>query len=145
MQVLQTIQDVLQSATDSTLARYKSLDEFTRAYIECALWSETDDNGNPLDKKYGLGDIAPETILKIVADCKQFQEQHFTDLARYNHANYSAAELGGHDYLLTRNGHGAGFWDRDCLPQDARDSLSRAARGAGEVYFYVGDDNLIYC
>ena len=52
------------------------LDDFTKAYIEAALWSTTGDNDEPLDEKYGIEDIDPETLDKIKADCKKFQEQN---------------------------------------------------------------------
>ena len=51
-----------------------------------------------------------------------------------------AAQLGGHDFWLTRNGHGAGFWDRsDCLPEDAGERLTDAAEKYGEVDLTVDD------
>jgi len=45
-----------------------------------------------------------------VEECRRFQEENAADLAAYDHPQWSAAELGGHDFWLTRNGHGAGFW-----------------------------------
>lgn len=94
------------------------LDEFTLAYIECALWSEMDDAGDPLDENYGINDIDPETLDQMVADCYLFQSENATDLV-YNSQEWTDAELGGHDFWLTRNWHGAGFWDRDYLPERA--------------------------
>ena len=83
------------------------LDKFTLAYIECALWSSTDDDGEPLDDQYGIDDIAPECLAQSVEDCKAFQEEHAGLLASLDD------EQCGHDFWLTRNGHGAGFWDGD--------------------------------
>jgi hypothetical protein len=132
-------------ATTTTRA---TLDGFTRAYIEAMLWAETDNTteqgGEPLDANYGLGDIAPETLRAIIDDCQQFQEANRADLERYNHPRYTWQELGGHDYWLTRNHHGAGYWDRDCLPDDCGERLTQAAHNAGELSPYVGDDSLIY-
>lgn len=34
------------------------MNEFTRAYIECALWASCDFNDVPLDKNYSVEDIA---------------------------------------------------------------------------------------
>ena len=42
-------------------------------------------------------------------DCRRFQEENAADLALYDHPQWTAAELGGHDFWLTRNGHGCGF------------------------------------
>ena len=125
-----------------------TLDDFTRAYIEAALWSSTDestpDGGEPMDANYDIDDIAPETLAGIVEDCRRFQAENAADLALYDHPQWSAAELGGHDLWLTRNRHGTGFWDRDYLPEDAGERLTAAAHKCGEIDLYVGDDGLIY-
>lgn len=85
------------------------LDEFTKAYIEAALWSSTDDNDNPLDSNYTMSDIAPETLEKIKNDCKNFQDANGQLLIDGGWSDDSQA---GHDFWLSRNGHGAGFFDR---------------------------------
>ncbi len=123
------------------------LDDFTLAYIEAALWSTNDESdesgGEPLDSNYGLDDLAPETLAAIVEDCRRFQQENVNDLASYDHPRYSAAEMGGHDFLLTRNGHGCGFWDGD-WPEEAGERLTAAAEKCGEFNLYVGDDGLLY-
>ena len=45
-----------------------TLDAFTLAYLEAALWSSSDDSGDFLDKNYGVQDIAPATLEQMVAD-----------------------------------------------------------------------------
>ena len=125
------------------------LDSFTRAYIEAALWSTNDESdergGEPMDANYDINDIAPETLAEMAADCAKFQAENAAALALYDHPQWTAADLGGHDFWLTRNGHGCGFWDRnECLPEDAGQRLTAAAESYGEVYLYVGDDGLIY-
>jgi hypothetical protein len=113
-----------------------ALDEFTRAYVECALWAETDDKGNPLDANYGLEDISPETLLAMIADCKQFQTDNYRMIA----ADLSRA---GFNFWLTRNHHGAGFWDGDYSKKIGQILTDRADE-FGECSLYVGDDTLIY-
>ena len=56
----------------------------------------------------------------------------------YKYYDWSQA---GHDYWLTRNGHGVGFWDRGL--GSIGDKLSQACQ-YDEVYAYLGDDNLVY-
>ena len=116
------------------------LDTFTRAYIECALWSSNDwsrdDGGDPLDKNYSADDIAPETLAKIVEDCALFQ----VACADYIGAE---SELAGHDFWLTRNGHGSGFWDGD-WPEPEASLMSQASEAFGNIDLYVGDDGKIY-
>lgn len=48
----------------------------------------------------------------------------------------------GHDFWLTRCGHGAGFWDRGL--GDIGCKLTEAASVYGSVDLYIGDDGLIY-
>jgi len=119
------------------------LDDFTCAYLECALWSSTDEStpagGEPLDDNYSIYDIDTDTLTKMAEDCARFQAENATDLALW-----TAAELGGHDLWLTRNGHGCGFWDRDSLSADAGKRLTEAAHKLGEFNLYVGDDGKIY-
>jgi len=75
------------------------LDDFTLAYIEAALWSSNDDStpqgGEPLDANYGIDDIDPDTLAEMIEDCQRFQEENAADLARYDHPQWTAAELGG--------------------------------------------------
>ena len=49
----------------------------------------------------------------------------------------------GHDFWLTRNRAGAGFWDRG-YDKQAGESLSNAAMKFPEINLYIGDDGLIY-
>ena len=93
------------------------MDDFTQAYIECALWASNDESdpsgGDPLDENYGVEAIDPDTLAKMVADCKRFQAENAGDIDNCDDFRYSAYQRAGHDCLLTRNGHGAGYWDGD--------------------------------
>ena len=116
------------------------LDDFTRAYIECALWSTDDESteqgGEPLDENYTVEDIARETLARMAADCQAFQEKHGELIG-------GETERAGHEFWLTRNGHGAGFWDGD-WEEPAAKTLTDAAHAFGEFDLYVGDDGKIY-
>jgi hypothetical protein len=117
------------------------LDEFTRAYIECALWSSTDNaddsGGEPLDKNYDVDDIAPEALRKMIDDCKRFQSENAADLTDDNClTSWGADAQGGHDFWLTRQGHGCGFWETDDWREDAGERLTQAAKRFGECNFY---------
>jgi len=110
------------------------MDTFTRAYVEAALWSSLGEDEQPLDDVYGPEDIAPETLAQMSEDCAAFQEAEAADL--------EDPERDGHDFWLTRNGHGAGFWDRGYGPRG--EWLTKAAHVYGSVDLYVGDDGKIY-
>jgi hypothetical protein len=137
-------------------AQAATLDAFTLAYIEAALWSSNDNSdpetgGDPLDANYSAEDIAPETLSAIVADCAKFQASPAFQAAMADTRNicargtgqYSVDEQAGHDFWLTRNGHGAGFWDGDWL-EPHETALDALAKSFGEVDLYVGDDGKIY-
>jgi hypothetical protein len=82
--------------------------------------------------------MAPETIAKAKQDCANFQDANREDLNAYHDAT---GYIGGVDLWLTRNRHGAGFWDRGL--GDLGKRLTNAAR-LGEYDAYQGDDGLIY-
>lgn len=110
-----------------------SLQTFTQAYVTCALWSSNDDNGDPLDM--GNNELSRIARAAMDADCAAFYaecSEHMED-----------DERGGHDFWLTRCGHGAGFWDGD-WPEPQASILDAAAKRFGNVDLYVGDDGLIY-
>jgi hypothetical protein len=128
-------------------------DVFTQAYIQAALWSSTDDSdptgGEPLDKNYSIKDIAPKTLKRMVKDCQRFQEVNWELLTSEPGSEYlrggelsPVLERAGQDFWLTRNGHGAGFWDGD-WPVNG-DALTKASNKYGEYNLYVGDDGKIY-
>ena len=108
---------------------------FTEAYIEAALWSSsvTDVDGVEIDLTEH--DLSREAHDAMHADCAAFyaaNSEHMED-----------DERGGHDFWLTRCGHGAGFWDGD-WPGSQATILDNAAKAFGNVDLYIGDDGLIY-
>ena len=138
-----------------TKAQLKSsLDEFTRAYIECALWSSTaygspeeqaDDPGHEghFDKSFetcGYDDLTIAALKTVIADCKDFQEANADLLAKWYAECGETEERAGHDFWLNRNGHGAGFWDRwSGLNEEYAeigDKLADAARVYGSQDWY---------
>lgn len=112
------------------------LDSFTLAYIECALWSSTecDEEGNmgePLDANYSADDITDDTLSEMISECADFQESNAELLAGLDPAQC------GHDFWLTRNGHGAGFWDRGL--GERGELLSKASKVYGSVDLMAWD------
>ena len=127
-----------------------TLDAFTIAYVEAALWSTNDEStpegGEPLDSNYGINDIASDTIATMVADCATFQAENASLLIDDN-CHYKRCPMfayAGHDFWLTRNHYGCGFWDGD-WEEAAGKALTEAASRFRQVDLYVGDDGLIYC
>lgn len=101
---------------------------FLDAYLEAAFWTEQETAGN--------ADLAPESLVQATRECAAFQDAAGDLLAALDDGQ------SGHDFWLTRNRHGAGFWDRGL--GDVGDKLTDLAHAAGERDLYVGDDGLAY-
>lgn len=119
------------------------MDIFTMSYITAALWSSTDADGQPLDRNYCVDDIDPETVEKMKDDCQMFQMffSRLIDEAKEKKPGYDD-DHAGHDFWLTRNRHGVGFWDRGL--GEVGEKLTKAAHVFGEVDLYIGDDFKVY-
>ncbi|MCK9355637.1 MAG: hypothetical protein M0R22_00590, partial [Dehalococcoidia bacterium] len=117
---------------------------FVVQYIATALWSSNDESdesgGEPFDTNYDASDLAPETLEKMRADCEDFFTKAAPILDTIEHLDY---ENVAHNFWLTRNGHGAGFWDGD-YPELQGDQLTELSKEFGEVNLYLGDDGQIY-
>jgi hypothetical protein len=105
-------------------------------YAICALWSSTDDDGDPLDH-YDIEDIDPDTLEAMRADVAEFVETNKELLLSSGQSD----EQIGHDFWLTRNHHGAGFWDRGL--GDIGEELTKACHVYGDVYLYVSDNGKV--
>ncbi len=111
-------------------------DTFVQAYLECALWASTDEEGEPLDAQYGVENLAPVALAQAKRECEAVLTENDDDIGR-------RVERAGGDFWLTRNGHGAGFWDGDWLEPHAT-RLTEASHAAGGRDLYVGDDGQLY-
>lgn len=107
--------------------------EFVASYLEAAIWSSTDQSGNPLDRNYDVKDFTPEAIKEAINDCNDFIASA-EELLR----QHGDQDQNGHDFWLTRNGHGAGFWDRG-YGKDGEE-LTALAQTMGERHIIVGGD-----
>lgn len=116
------------------------LDAFFRQYLETALWSSTDEStesgGEPMDQNYSVDDIPEDVQERLREECRHFITDNEADLADIDPGQ------AGHDFWLTRNRHGAGFWDRGLGEIGRR--LTDAAHAWGSVEPYVSDDGKVY-
>lgn len=112
-----------------------SLATFTKAVFEAMIFT---DFGTDQEIPGGAK-IANETRLNLEADCRSFYRRYgcYVDIAD------GTDEQAGHDFWLTRNGHGAGFWDGD-WPEPYADMLTEGSHSYGEFQLYLGDDGLVY-
>lgn len=122
------------------------MDAFTRGYIECALWAasagvdiaddgtvtENHDNDMSFEEhNFGVDDIAPDSLACLIEECAEFQRanERLLAIATQQIPGRTDAQH-GHDFWLTRNGHGCGFWDRG-YRFGIGDALTAAAEHAG--------------
>lgn len=119
------------------LHRIVGLDPMLDAYLYTALSTTETEDGEPFIKLLNRGEAewSGEAILEARDDCQKFQEK-CGDLIK------SDLPGAGTDFWLTRNGHGAGFWDGDW--GDDGEVLTECAKSFGLSDVYVGDDNQFY-
>lgn len=112
-------------------------EEFFAAYKECALWSSIDERtGLPLDESYGEESLSLQAQSEMAQECEDFVGDNLEDLAGLD------AKQAGHDFWLTRNRHGAGFWDRGL--GEVGERLAVAARAFGSCTLCVDEDDEIF-
>lgn len=120
-----------------------SYSTFLSAYVECLVWQASEDDISAMHHGADLLDFDPASRVDIQTDC-----QAFYDANRELWADGWTDEQAGHDFALTRNGHGAGFWDRYWGADDPRavagDVLADAARVYGESSPMLADDGSLF-
>lgn len=120
-----------------------NIDTILRHYLVCALWSSTyaadgNQDGNdctPVDEDFDVDDVHPDDVKEqrgIIADFVAANAADLSDGAQSD-------EQIGHDFWLTRNGHGAGFWDRGL--GDVGNRLTAACKPYGSAYVLAEKDN----
>lgn len=125
-----------------------------QALASVVLYSECDDEGVPLDRNFSVSDFNEKSLEKLYCDFQSFIQDVETKITDkigdkwdciddfYNLAQ-PIKDQTEHDYVLTRNHHGAGFWDGD-WDNSVAQILTEAANKQGEFSAYIGDDRKIY-
>lgn len=124
---------------------------FLNAYLEAVWFTEEEE----LEQRYkelhsgeetfprlsDMMELSNVAIRQAEHDCKKFIRLAGTYL--FATGEYSQA---GHDFWLTRNGHGTGFWDRDAETYGGtinNTALTRIAEKFGNVVVLVGRDGRV--
>lgn len=143
-------QFVLDPGTLKAARAFNQLDAFTQGYVEALFFTHTGTADDEELQDAAFVDLAPETLARIVDDCRAFRDtlpkdhhgRTALDLAcDYAPAPYDETQA-GRDFWYTRCGHGCGFWDRGLGP--VGDELSEHACHFGNLDVYRGDDGLVY-
>jgi hypothetical protein len=110
--------------------------DFFEGYVECALWTATDEDGTPLDETHEVKDFSSSAFDEMHNDCREFYYANIFDVTKW--ANDHDA---GVNFCLTRNRHGAGFWDRG--KGDLGKRLTDASHGYGEFWVHEQNDGTL--
>lgn len=102
-------------------------EKILESYLGCALWTED------VDKT--IYDVGESTKTTAKTDIKTFIEKAGSLLD-----GWTEDEI-GHDFWLTRNHHGAGFWDRG---RKGGDELTEIAQTFRELNVWVSELGIVY-
>ena len=91
------------------------IDKMVNGYLQCALFTGTFNDGEPMDYTHKIGDFEDSAIEYATRECALFVQSNLEDVS----ALLGSTEYGlvdnesiGMDLWYTQNGHGVGFWDR---------------------------------
>jgi|11BtaG_2_1085332.scaffolds.fasta_scaffold00312_30 hypothetical protein len=103
----------------------KKESQFIAAYLEAVDFTELGEEGQP-----PIGaEIDEEFLRESIIDCLAFYSRIVCYLSPDN------IEQAGHDFWLTRNGHGAGFWDKpEVYGETYAEKFTKIAESFGEAY-----------
>jgi len=104
----------------------RELREFTAAYCEAMYFADSPEEWEGLAERASVR-------YRAFADCAAFLAAHGDDVRAYG------VSEAGHDFWLTRNRHGAGFWEEDHGTSEVCARLDAAAKACGEVDLYLDD------
>lgn len=93
----------------------RGLDSFTTGYLDSAEWllpEYIDQNDSILLDRDKLRGWTQKSIRAAKRDCREFQRANAYLLAQYCELSGRTMESAGIDFWLSRNGHGAGYFDR---------------------------------
>jgi hypothetical protein len=115
-----------------------------QAYLACLIWTGLDwadatgPNGDPrqLDETYDVDDIPSDVVTHLSEELQDFLRSNWSDVASMD------PEQVGHDFCLSRNGHGTGFWDRGDGERGRR--LHEATKPYGSLDLQVADDGSLF-
>lgn len=113
--------------------------EFIAHYTTSLLFYGRDEEDEP--EELDVNDLSEDAKIEIERDCRLFMAQNAALLEQA--VEVYGIDHAGHDFYLTRCGHGCGYWDGD-LPEELGKRLTEAAKAFDSTTVYRGDDGLLY-
>lgn len=124
---------------------------FLQGYLTAALWSstisdpedaKTEKDGDPFDRHFSTDDFDPEALEDLTTHARSFWlRMWFYIDAEKESPHGRTPESAGHDFWLTQNRHGAGFWDGDWPTYG--DQFTKLAHCYPELSLYVTEDGMV--
>lgn len=106
------------------------------AYMQCAKWSSVDEEGESLEP-FQFSDEAEKKMRKDLDSFIEYCEANVSETF-LAYQKLQEPEQFAHDFWLTRNGHGAGFWDRGL--GEIGNILTKATETFGECDLYLNNE-----
>lgn len=124
---------------------FRDLHPFVVGYVTAMFWTEQPDEDvrpGEFTKNYdvpgGWDTFSEEEQNRIVAACSDFARKMAPFLTAY------PDEEAGHDFWLTRNGHGCGFWENDYGSPEDCEALTEESRKWGEAFVSFDEGKWYY-
>ena len=115
------------------------MSSIVQSYLLAILWAETDGR-LPLDAAgYDTLSFSDEAVQRAETDLSEFIARAWEEAPDWQE-RYSMERL-VRDFWLTRNGHGAGFWEYD---DELGRALDKVSKHFGHCDVYVGDDGRLH-
>lgn len=129
--------------------------QIVRSQLDSLLWSSVDyaedSEHENFDGYYSADDATTELHARLWDELGQWEDVEYFGVAKHDELlkaltayveRYGSVWTGqfGHDLALTRNHHGAGFWDRGL--GDAGDVLTEWAHMLGGLELFHGHDSI---
>lgn len=97
-------------------------------YLEAAVWTE---------------ELAPYELSNQALEKAKLDWYDFFIEAEYLIEGFDLKQV-AHDFWLTRNNHGSGFWDGEYCDSVTGELLTQIAESFGNCEAFIGPDKLIY-
>lgn len=127
----------------------REIDAFYDGYVTAILWAntytETDGELESVDGTVANAELTSDAATALRQDVDDFLDEHVQRLiwgAAVRTRGQYRPDQAGHDFALTRNGHGAGFWDRGL--GIVGDALTAHAKPHGERNLFVDSDGMAH-
>lgn len=127
-------------------------DAFFQSYLTTALWSSTisegdeenepgERDGDAFDAHFATSDFSGEALEMLRAHAFSFWSRmwFYLDHEQGRKGEKPDAAQAGHDFWLTQNGHGAGFWDGDYPTYG--DTFTKLAKCYPVINLFVTEEN----